>query len=146
MDKQGITPRLLFLAALSVSGMACAHATDRQGTDASSSRGLSTTYAACQKQARGAIEQAACISQEEMIQDRRLNKVYKQLLASLKADGRTKLVDAQRTWLLSRTKDGNLEAVIYGDSQPENIESAEAAMLRLSARADQLEEYLALIN
>ncbi|UXA55088.1 lysozyme inhibitor LprI family protein [Xanthomonas prunicola] len=101
---------------------------------------------ACQKQARGAIEHAACVSQEETVQDRRLNKAYKQLLTSLKADGRAKLVDAQRAWLLSRTKDGNLEAVIYGDSQPENIESAEAAMLRLSARADQLEKYLALIN
>ncbi|CAD1797582.1 DUF1311 domain-containing protein [Xanthomonas euroxanthea] len=146
MEKQRFQPRVLLLAALSVGGMSCAQATNDQRTDASTPKGLSTTYLACQKQARGAIEHAACVSQEETVQDRRLNKVYKQLLASLQADGRTKLVDAQRAWLLSRTKDGNLEAVIYGDSQPENIESAEAAMLRLSARADQLEKYLALIN
>ncbi|MCC4605870.1 lysozyme inhibitor LprI family protein [Xanthomonas campestris] len=146
MQELSLKNRLLLMASLLVGAMSHAYAADQQGVASNSPKGLSTTYVTCQKQARGAVEHAACVSQEETVQDRRLNRTYKELLESLNADSRTKLVDAQRAWLQSRTKDGNLEAAIYGDSQAENIESAEAAMLRLTARADQLEKYLALIN
>ncbi|MGK9145611.1 DUF1311 domain-containing protein [Xanthomonas euvesicatoria] len=146
MQERNSRSRLLLTTTLLVSSMTCAHAADQRNTTFNSSNGFSATYVTCQKQARGAVERAACVSQEETLQDRRLNKAYKLLLSSLKADVRTKLVEAQRAWLQSRTKDGNLEAAIYGDSQAENIESAEAAMLRLTARADQLEKYAALIN
>ncbi|MCC4608795.1 lysozyme inhibitor LprI family protein [Xanthomonas campestris] len=146
MQELSLKSRLPLMTSLLVSSMSYAYAADQQSAAGNSSKGLSATYVACQKQARGAVEHAACVSQEETVQDRRLNKAYKELLNSLKSDSRTKLVDAQRAWLQSRTKDGNLETVIYGDSQAENIESAEAAMLRLTARADQLEKYLALIK
>ena len=146
MASKGIKNRLLTLAMLSIGFSAWASATDQTHSGPASPKGLSAAYLACQQQARGAVEQAACISQEQSLQDKRLNRVYKQLMAALNADGKAKLVDAQRAWLQSRTKDGNLEAAIYGNTQAENLDGGEAALFRLCVRADQLEKYLRLIN
>lgn len=132
------------LAALMLAGLAATATVN--AAPAASAKGVSATYTTCEQQAHGAIEQAACISQERTRQDQRLNRVYKQLQTKLDASRKAKLVAAQRAWLSSRDLDGRLEAVLYDDSQPGNLQGSETDMLRLSARADQLQTYLDLLN
>lgn len=108
--------------------------------------GVSTAFTACEQRAHGVIEQAACISQEKTRQDQRLNRLYKQLQARLDAPRKAKLVAAQRAWLSSRDLDGRLEASLYDDSQPGNLQGSDTDMRRLSARADQLQTYLDLLD
>ena len=98
---------------------------------------LSATYQACSGRAQGIIEEAACLSSESDRQDRRLNQAYQQLQERL---------DAQRAWLQSRQRDGELETALYDDSQPGNLQQKLNDTERLRARADQLETYLRLIG
>lgn len=110
------------------------------------SGGLSATFEQCRENAQGAIEQAACLSTESQRQDQRLNQAYKQLQTQLSGSKRTRLVTAQRAWLQSRSRDNELEAVLYDSSQPGNLELGLNDVRRLSARADQLQKYLELID
>jgi len=128
-------------AALAVAALAVGTA-----TAAPAATGLSPTFTACRDKAQGAIEQAACLSSETTRQDQRLNQAYKQLQAKLSGAKKTKLVNAQRAWLQSRSRDGELETVLYDDSQPGNLQSGLNDAMRLSARADQLQAYLQLLD
>ena len=134
-----IALRVLLLTGLAAGGAATA-------ATPAAAKGPSATYAACQQQAHGAIEQAACISQEATRQDQRLNRLYTQLQTRVDGPRKATLVAAQRAWLTSRDLDGRLEAVLYDDSQPGNLQSGETDMLRVSARADQLQHYLDLLD
>jgi len=131
--------RALLLAGLVATATATAAAP-------AAAKGVSATYTSCEQRALGAIERAACISQEKTRQDQRLNQVYTQLQARLGAPHKAELVAAQRAWLASRDLDGRLEAVLYDDSQPGNLQRSENDVLRLSARADQLQRYLDLLD
>jgi uncharacterized protein YecT (DUF1311 family) len=128
-------------AALAVAALAVGTA-----TAAPAATGLSPTFTACRDKAQGAIEQAACLSSETTRQDQRLNQAYKQLQAKLSGAKKTKLVNAQRAWLQSRSRDGELETALYDDSQPGNLQSGLNDAMRLSARADQLQAYLQLLD
>ncbi|HAL23371.1 MAG TPA: DUF1311 domain-containing protein [Stenotrophomonas sp.] len=108
--------------------------------------GLSPTFTACRDSAQGAIEQAACLSAESTRQDQRLNQAYTQLQARLSGDNRTKLVNAQRAWLQSRSRDNELDAALYDNSQVGNLQGELNDVMRLSARADQLQKYLQLLD
>lgn len=146
MQNERIGKPLLWLAMLPVAFAAQAGATGQTRADRLTPDGVSAAFLACKTQARGAVEQAACIAQERTAQDKRLNRVYRQLLAALDAHGKAKLLEAERAWLQSADKDGNLEAALYGETQVENLEADEAALFRLCARADQLEHYLRLVD
>ncbi len=128
-------------AALAVAALAIGTA-----TAAPAATGLSPTFTACRDKAQGAIEQAACLSSETTRQDQRLNQAYKQLQAKLSGAKKTKLVNAQRAWLQSRSRDGELDTALYDDSQPGNLQSGLNDVMRLSARADQLQAYLQLLD
>ena len=128
-------------AALAVAALAVGPA-----TAAPAATGLSPTFTACRDKAQGAIEQAACLSSETTRQDQRLNQAYKQLQAKLSGAKKTKLVNAQRAWLQSRSRDGELDTALYDDSQPGNLQSGLNDVMRLSARADQLQAYLQLLD
>lgn len=128
-------------AALAVAALAIGTA-----TAAPAATGLSPTFTACKDKAQGAIEQAACLSSETTRQDQRLNQAYRQLQAKLSGANKTKLVNAQRAWLQSRSRDGELETALYDDSQPGNLQSGLNDAMRLSARADQLQAYLQLLD
>ncbi len=93
-----------------------------------------------------AIEQAACLTSESARQDQRLNQAYRQLQAKLTGAKKTKLVNAQRAWLQSRSRDGELDTALYDDSQPGNLQGELNDVMRLSARADQLQKYLQLLD
>lgn len=108
--------------------------------------GLSATFTSCRDSAQGAVAQAACLSAERARQDQRLNQVYKHLQTRLTGTSRTRLVAAQRAWLQSRTRDGELEAALYDDSQPGNLQGELNDVVRLARRADQLQTYLELID
>lgn len=108
--------------------------------------GLSPTFTACRDGAQGAIEQAACLSAESTRQDQRLNQAYKQLQARLKGTSKTKLVNAQRAWLQSRSRDSELDTALYDNSQVGNLQGELNDVMRLSARADQLQKYLQLLD
>lgn len=108
--------------------------------------GLSPTFTTCRDNAHGAIEQAACLSAESTRQDQRLNQAYTQLQARLIGDNRTKLVSAQRAWLQSRSRDSELDTALYDNSQVGNLQSGLDDVMRLSARADQLQKYLQLLD
>lgn len=108
--------------------------------------GLSPAFITCRDQAQGAVEQAACLSLESARQDQRLNQAYRQLQAKLSGAKKTKLVDAQRAWLQSRSRDGELDTALYDDSQPGNLQGELNDVMRLSARADQLQKYLQLLD
>jgi len=108
--------------------------------------GLSTTFEQCRETAQGAVAQAACLSSEKQRQDQRLNQAYKQLQTRLTGNSRARLVTAQRAWLQSRSRDSELETAVYESSQPGNLQGELNDVRRLSARADQLQKYLEVID
>lgn len=115
-------------------------------TAAPAATGLSPTFTPCRDKAQGAIEQAACLTSESARQDQRLNQAYRQLQAKLSGAKKTKLVNAQRAWLQSRSRDSELDTALYDDSQPGNLQGELNDVMRLSARADQLQKYLQLLD
>lgn len=129
------------LTALMVAALAIGTASAAPATS-----GLSPMFTACRDSAQGAIEQAACLSAESTRQDQRLNQAYTQLQARLSGDNRTKLVNAQRAWLQSRSRDSELDTALYDNSQVGNLQGELNDVLRLSARADQLQKYLQLLD
>lgn len=105
--------------------------------------GLSPTYISCLKSANEKILAVdACMSSELKYQDARLNKTYKSLLDALKPDAKKALLDAERVWVQSKSKDEDFEIALYGDTQVENAQQLENNLYRLTARANALEKYL----
>lgn len=108
--------------------------------------GLSTTFDACTGKARGAIEQAACLSSEAERQDRRLNQAYTQLQGRVDSAGKARLVAAQRSWLQWRERESALETMLYDGNPVDNLQQSRNDAERLRVRADQLEAYLRLLE
>lgn len=80
---------------------------------------------------------AECIDDEAARQDKRLNDFYRALLSRLKEQNKKQvLIDTQRKWIESRTKDVGFESFIYGKERIEEIESALSDLVRLTQRAD----------
>ena len=104
-------------------------------------------YLCLDKAGTSTIDEAACIADEESSQDARLNKAYQKLLSSLKGNMKQALVDSEKEWLISRSKDNTLETLLYGgDSQPSNLAQEQSDMFRLVERANSLDKYLAIIE
>lgn len=129
------------LTALMVAALAIGTASAAPATS-----GLSPMFTACRDSAQGAIEQAACLSAESTRQDQRLNQAYTQLQARLKGTSKSRLVNAQRAWLQSRSRDSELDTALYDNSQVGNLQGELNDVLRLSTRADQLQKYLQLLD
>ncbi|WP_322366878.1 lysozyme inhibitor LprI family protein [Pseudomonas sp. Teo4] len=64
-------------------------------------------YSQCMDKAASTAAMSACIQQERSLQDQRLNRVYKQLLAKLDAGQQKSLREVQRQWMAYR--DGNCQ-------------------------------------
>jgi hypothetical protein len=105
-------------------------------------RGLSATYLSCRKQARGGVDQERCIEREQTLQEDRLERVYDRLRYELDGNARSRLMDAQYAWEQSNAQAKDLDNSLYGGTQAESLQRAEAALWRLCARADELEKYL----
>lgn len=107
---------------------------------------LSKSFNLCSKNAQGIIEQATCLSDESDLQDARLTRAYTTLQSKLNNEQRTELADSQQKWTAAKTSDSALESVLYDDSQPENLQLKLNDIKRVQARADQLEQYLNIIQ
>lgn len=107
---------------------------------------LSTAFDVCTDKARGAVEQAACLSSEAEHQDQRLNQAYRQLLGRMDSAGKTRLVAAQRSWLQWRESEAALEVALYDGNPVDNLQQSRNDAERLRVRADQLEAYLRLVG
>lgn len=109
-------------------------------------KGITQTFTACMERAdTDSIAQADCLTDERDRQDKRLNQVYKALLAELKGSQREQMVEAQRAWVQLQQKDGAFEASIFDNlGQLGNLQGVENQMLRLAERANRLENYTEL--
>ncbi|WP_446731430.1 lysozyme inhibitor LprI family protein [Pseudomonas sp. PSKL.D1] len=65
----------------------------------------SPAYTECMDKASSTMAMSVCIQAETKLQDERLNRVYKQLMAKLDAGQQKSLRDVQRQWMSYR--DGN---------------------------------------
>jgi uncharacterized protein YecT (DUF1311 family) len=114
-----------------------------ESLESRSPSGISATFFSCSRKAGSdTIGVAACISDERVYQDARLNKTYKALLAALDAKGKSGLVAAEREWLSLKEKDEDLETLLYGDDQADNLQQGENEVFRICERANVLSKYL----
>lgn len=136
--------KFTFVFALFFLPLAC-NASNSQSIRNQSPPGITSNFFSCIDKANSDnIAIAACMTTERKYQDARLNKSYKSLLNVL--DGKTKgqLVEAERAWLDSKTKDETLENLLYGDEQISNLQQGENDIFRICERANILEKYLDL--
>lgn len=111
-------------------------------------RGISESFYLClDKAGDSSVDDAACIVNEKSNQDARLNKAYKNLLTILKGDAKSELIDSEKSWIISRTKDNSFEGQLYsGGSQIGNLEREQNDTFRLCERANVIEKYLAIAS
>ncbi|WP_255423623.1 lysozyme inhibitor LprI family protein [Xanthomonas sp. GW] len=113
----------------------------QQSANAESSKGLSSAYLDCRKQASGVYDQQRCIERERRLQEQRMTKAYDTLRYRLGGRDRATLMDAQYTWLQSDAQARDLDKALGGHGQAAALQSAEAALERVSSRANELEKY-----
>jgi uncharacterized protein YecT (DUF1311 family) len=110
-------------------------------------KGISETFYSCiDKADSDDIEEAACLSAEQSVQDSRLNRTYKALMAGLDAKAKAQLVDSERAWLEFHGKTSRLESTLYGSELVANLQVSQNDIFRLCERANALDSYLSLVN
>jgi uncharacterized protein YecT (DUF1311 family) len=110
-------------------------------------KGITETFYACiDKADSNDIEEAACLSAEQDVQDSRLNRAYKALLAKLDDKAKEQLVDSERAWLAFHGKTSRLESALYGSELVAALQVSQNDIFRLCERANTLEDYLSLVN
>jgi uncharacterized protein YecT (DUF1311 family) len=110
-------------------------------------KGISETFYACiDKADYDSIAVAACLSAEDSVQDARLNRTYKALLAKLDSNAKGHLVDSERAWLAFHHKTSGLETTLYGSEIVANLEVSQRDIFRLCERANTLADYLSLAD
>jgi uncharacterized protein YecT (DUF1311 family) len=111
-------------------------------------KGITQTFTTCMERAdTDTIAKADCLTDERDRQDARLNRVYKTLIGLLKGSQREQIVQAQRAWIQLQEKDGAFEASIFDNlGQVGNLQGVENQMLRISERANRLENYTELVK
>ncbi|MDQ8952207.1 lysozyme inhibitor LprI family protein [Acinetobacter rudis] len=107
---------------------------------------LSERFNLCSTKAQGIIEQAACLSDEAELQNTRLDHAYTLLQSKLDQKQKADLAIAQRLWHSTRNSDSIFEATLFDQSQPENLQMQLNELQRIKFRADQLENYINIIN
>jgi uncharacterized protein YecT (DUF1311 family) len=101
----------------------------------------SPTYTQCMDKASSTLAMGACIQAETQLQDDRLNRVYKQLMAKLDSQQQKDLREVQRTWM--KYRDGN--CAFHGKLSNGSIYRIEGAMCEMDMskdRAGELERVL----
>jgi uncharacterized protein YecT (DUF1311 family) len=100
-------------------------------------RELSKEFDACLDKAGGVtVAMIDCIAAEHKRQDEQLNQNYKRLMASLSAERREALLEAQRAWL--RFRDANCR--FYYDPDGGSLARIDANACLLKATADRAKE------
>ncbi|MDH0730018.1 lysozyme inhibitor LprI family protein [Pseudomonas sichuanensis] len=101
----------------------------------------SSSYTQCMDKASSTVAMGACIQAETKLQDERLNRVYKQLMAKLEGQQQKDLREVQRSWI--KYRDGN--CAFHGklsDGSLYRIEGAMCVMDMSKDRAAELERVL----
>jgi len=110
-------------------------------------RGITATFYSCIDKAGGDhIAEAACLTDEKSVQDKRLNTVYKALQSKLDGGEKEKLVAAERAWLAFRDQSVTLENAVYGDQSVADMQLTQNDVFALCERANTLQSYLDVVN
>lgn len=96
----------------------------------------SPTYTQCMDKASSTLAMGACIQAETQLQDDRLNRVYKQLMAKLDSQQQKDLREVQRTWM--KYRDGN--CAFHGKLSTGSIYRIEGAMCEMDMSKDRAAE------
>ncbi|PYB81715.1 MULTISPECIES: lysozyme inhibitor LprI family protein [Pseudomonas] len=96
----------------------------------------SPTYTQCMDKASSTLAMGACIQAETRLQDDRLNRVYKQLMAKLDSQQQKDLREVQRTWM--KYRDGN--CAFHGKFSNGSIYRIEGAMCEMDMSKDRAAE------
>lgn len=101
------------------------------------SNGIRASYSACLKAADGVTPDIQdCIGNEYTYQDKRLNRVYKALMARLSKDEQAKLRNEERKWIVHRDTDC---APPPDAGQGQRLDSNDCVMEETAKRAAALE-------
>ncbi len=103
--------------------------------------GLSKTLQPCLDASQGITSNMLnCIGTETQLQDKRLNKAYKAVIAQLSSTRKKQLQDAQRAWLKYR----DLNCTFYADPDGGTMASviaSDCVMTNTASRAKELEGF-----
>lgn len=102
----------------------------------------SPTYTQCMDNASSTLAMGACIQAETQLQDERLNRVYKQLMAKLGATQQKDLREVQRTWM--KYRDGN--CAFHGKLSTGSIYRIEGAMCEMDMSKDRAAELQRMLS
>lgn len=145
MKRIGMTAIASVLVAYGAAAMAAESTSDLIRRDAP--KGITEAFYSCIDKANyNGTAVGACLSSEQDVQDARLNRAYKALLSKLDGKGKQQLVNAERAWLAFRDKSGRLDSTLYGTEIIANLQVSQRDVFRMCERANELEDYLALVN
>ncbi|WP_194788929.1 lysozyme inhibitor LprI family protein [Pseudomonas sp. UFMG81] len=96
----------------------------------------SPAYTQCMDKASSTVAMGACIQAETQLQDDRLNRVYKQLMAKLDGQRQKDLREVQRNWL--KYRDGH--CAFLGKLDNGSIYRIEGAMCVMDTTKDRAAE------
>lgn len=96
----------------------------------------SSSYTQCMDKASSTVAMGACIQAETKLQDERLNRVYKQLMAKLEGQQQKDLREVQRSWI--KYRDGN--CAFHGTLSSGSLYRIEGAMCLMDMSKDRAAE------
>ncbi|AZL70505.1 lysozyme inhibitor LprI family protein [Pseudomonas oryziphila] len=96
----------------------------------------SASYTQCMDKASSTLAMGACIQAETKLQDERLNRVYKQLMAKLEGQQQKDLREVQRSWI--KYRDGN--CAFHGTLSSGSLYRIEGAMCVMDMSKDRAAE------
>ncbi|MFF7108738.1 lysozyme inhibitor LprI family protein [Pseudomonas sichuanensis] len=96
----------------------------------------SPSYTQCMDKASSTVAMGACIQAETKLQDERLNRVYKQLMAKLEGQQQKDLREVQRSWI--KYRDGN--CAFHGSLSSGSLYRIEGAMCAMDMSKDRAAE------
>ncbi len=96
----------------------------------------SPSYTQCMDKASSTVAMGACIQAETKLQDERLNRVYKQLMAKLEGQQQKDLREVQRSWI--KYRDGN--CAFHGALSSGSLYRIEGAMCVMDMSKDRAAE------
>lgn len=105
-------------------------------------KGLSEDFSTCLDQSGGTtFDMIACIDTELEEQDARLNQAYKAVIASLTAERKQQLQEAQRLWIKYRDANCGFYYDVDGGSLA-RVSAADCVLTMTAARASELESFI----
>ena len=104
--------------------------------------GLSKQFSTCIDNSGGVtVEMLNCSAAEIELQDARLNKAYKEVMAQLSESRKKELRDAQRAWIKYRDANCKFHADAEGGGSVVGLNSSDCFMSATASRAIELEGF-----